>query len=61
MPLEVHCARCGTPFTPSPKDLIRAEWQLCPGCRPTPPSAKADTTPDAPPSVLPTSATETTP
>ncbi len=31
--IETTCLTCGCVFTPSPQDIRRGVWRLCPPCR----------------------------
>ncbi len=49
--LLITCTKCGREYAPTPRDLLTGGWRVCPPCRSTPPSAKADTLPEARPLV----------
>ena len=55
--LIVTCTTCGREYAPAPRDFLTGGWRVCPPCRFTPPSAKADTLPDARPLVTASYAT----
>ncbi len=31
--VETTCIRCGRTFTPTPEDIRRGLWRVCPSCR----------------------------